>query len=232
MDKNEYYTKGDRDDVLSRINQVHTITLFCPLNDFCVLGLENTFELMLPQYKTEDDVWKDVPTIDALNVFICCQAYQDSLKLDVNKDIMNIMISSLRMFKKLKYITFKFTYDEDIDKTYKLLLLKDKKKLIKRYIYNVDKMEFNLADMFSQRIIDMLNKIFICNDQIPNSYLDRKFLLDFAYDDYISFISMFLNNNKEELNQLDKNIYDYFALFPQLIREQKPNIRVLTNYVD
>ena len=121
----------------------------------------------------------DVPTIDALNVFICCQAYQDSLKLDVNKDIMNIMISSLRMFKKLKYITFKFTYDEDIDKTYKLLLLKDKKKLIKRYIYNVDKMEFNLADMFSQRIIDMLNKIFICNDQIPNSYLDRKFLLDY-----------------------------------------------------
>lgn len=231
MDKKEFYTKGDRDDVLSRMNQVHTLTLFCPMNDECVQNLKSTIELMLPGYKVSDDEWKNIPAIDALSAFICCNVYQDSLDDDVNKDILGMMVGSLRMFKRLKYISFNFTYDEEIENTYRLLIQK-KKEGIKKYIYNVDKLELNLADMFSQRIIDILNKVLMHNDQIPNSYLERKFLLDFSYDEYTSFMGMFLNNNKEELNQVDKNIYDYFTMFPKLIKEQKPNIRLITNYSD
>ena len=231
MEKIEFYTKGDRDDVLSRIGQVHTITLFCPLNDFCVQGLMNTFEIMLPQYKVGVDEWKNVPAIDALNAFIFSASFQENFT-EINKDIVGVMISSLKMFKKLKLISFKFTFDEDIENTYRLLLQKNKKEKIKKYIYNVDLIEMNLSDMFSQRMIDMLNKIFICNSQIPNSYLDRKFELDFTYDDYNTFMSMFVNNNKEDLDKLDKNICDYIISFPKLVQEQKPRIRLLTNYVD
>ena len=231
MEKTEFYTKGDRDDVLSRIGQVHTITLFCPLNDFCVQGLMNTFEIMLPQYKVGADEWKSVPAIDALNAFIFSASFQENFT-EINKDIVGIMISSLKMFNKLKLINFKFTFDEDIENTYKLLLQKDRKEKIKKYIYNVELIEMNLSDMFSQRMIDMLNKIMICNSQIPNSYLDRKFKIDFNYDDYISFVGMFVNNNKEDLNKLDKNICDYMVSFPKLVQEQKPRIRLLTNYSD
>lgn len=229
MDKIEFYTKGDRDDVLSRMNQVHTLTLFCPLNDLCVQNFKSTITIMLPGYKVSDDEWKNIPAIDVLNVFICCNAYQESLDVCFNKDIISIMISTLRMFKRLKYISFKFTYDDEIDNTYKLLIQK-KKKGIKKCIYNLDKLEMNLPDMFSQSIIDILNKVLMCNEQIPNSYLDRKFLLDFSYDEYTSFMGMFLNNNKDELNEVDKNIYDYFTVFPKLINEQKPTIRLITNY--
>ena len=76
----------------------------------------------------------------------------------------------------------------------------------------------------------MLNKVFICNELIPNSYLDRKFALTFTYDDYISFMDMFINNNRMNLNLLDSNICDYFRSFPKLITEQKPDIRLITNY--
>ena len=231
MDKKEFYTKGDRDDIISRIGQVHTITLFCPLNDLCVQNLKNTFELMLPGYKTDDNEWKNVPAVDVLNVFICCAAYQDSLNIEFDKDVLGMILGSLKTFRRLKLITFKFTYDEDIEEAYKLLLQK-KMKEIKKYIYNVDLMELNLSDMFSQKIIDVLNKVLMHNDQIPNSYLERKFVLNFTYDDYTSFMGMFLNNNKDELNQLDKNIYDYFTMFPKQIKEQKPDIRLITNYSD
>lgn len=231
MEKTEFYTKGDRDDVLSRIGQVHTITLFCPLNDFCVQGLLNTFEIMLPQYKVGIDEWKGVPAIDALNAFIFSASFQENFT-EINKDIVGVMISSLKMFKKLKLINFKFTFDEDIENTYKLLLQKDRKEKIKKYIYNVELLELNFSDMFSQRMIDMLNKIFIYNSQIPNSYLDRKFMLEFSYDDYNSFMNMFLTNNKEELDKVDRNICDYIITFPKLVKEQKPRIRILTNYVD
>ena len=142
-----------------------------------------------------------------------------------------MIFGSLKTFRRLKLITFKFTYDEDIEEAYKLLLQK-KMKEIKKYIYNVDLMELNLSDMFSQKIIDVLNKVLMHNDQIPNSYLERKFVLNFTYDDYTSFMGMFLNNNKDELNQLDKNIYDYFTMFPKQIKEQKPDIRLITNYSD
>ena len=232
MNEIEFYTKGDRDDMLSRIGQVHTITLSCPLNDLCVQSLKNTFTIMLPQYRISEDEWKDVPAIDALNAFIFNSSFQENLGLEVNKDIISVMIGSLKMFKKLKLISFKFTYDEEIENTYRHILNKNRTEPIKKYIYTVDLIELNLGDMFSQRIIDMLNKIFICNSQIPNSYLDRKFRLDFTYDEYNSFMSMFVNNNKDELNKLDKNICDYIISFPKLIKEQKPNIRVLTNYSD
>jgi hypothetical protein len=231
MEKTEFYTKGDRDDVLSRIGQVHTITLFCPLNDFCVRGLMNTFEIMLPQYKVDADEWKGVPAIDALNAFIFSASFHENFS-EINKDIVALMISSLKMFKKLKLINFKFTFDEDIENTYKLLLQKDRKEKIKKYIYNVELLELNFSDMFSQRMIDMLNKIFIYNSQIPNSYLDRKFMLEFSYDDYNSFMNMFVTNNKEELDKVDRNICDYIITFPKLVKEQKPRIRILTNYVD
>ena len=225
MGNSNFYIKGNYEDIITRISQVHTITMFCPMSDHCVQGLNNTFEIMLAEYKKNEDYWENVPTIDALNAFI----FNDNMNRDYDSGIFSVIVSSLKMFNRLKRINFQFTDDEDILNSYKQIM-KNNIEGTTKYIYNVDVIEMNLSEMFSQMIIDMLNRIFICNEYLPNSYLDRKFMVDFKYDDYMSFMDMVINNNKETLDALDDKICDYFKSFPKLVMEQKPNIRVVTNY--
>lgn len=225
MGNSNFYIKGNYEDIITRISQVHTITMFCPMSDHCVQGLKNTFEIMLAEYKKNEDYWENVPTIDALNAFI----FNDNMNRDYDSGIFSVIVSSLKMFNRLKRINFQFTDDEDILNSYKQIM-KNNIEGTTKYIYNVDVIEMNLSEMFSQMIIDMLNKIFICNEYLPNSYLDRKFMIDFQYDDYMAFMDMVINNNKEALDALDDKICDYFKSFPKLVMEQKPNIRVVTNY--
>ena len=225
MINTNFYTKGDYKEIITRISQVHTITMFCPMSDHCVQGLKNTFEIMLAEYKKNEDYWENVPTIDALNVFI----FNDNMNRDYDSGIFSVIVSSLKMFNRLKRINFQFTDDEDILNSYKQIM-KNNIEGTTKYIYNVDVIEMNLSEMFSQMIIDMLNKIFICNEYLPNSYLDRKFMVDFQYDDYMAFMDMVINNNKEMLDALDDKICDYFKSFPKLVMEQKPSIRLVTNY--
>ena len=225
MSNSNFYIKGNYEDIITRISQVHTITMFCPMSDHCVQGLKNTFEIMLAEYKKNEDYWENVPTIDALNVFI----FNDNMNRDYDSGIFSVIVSSLKMFNRLKRINFQFTDDEDILNSYKQIM-KNNIEGTTKYIYNVDVIEMNLSEMFSQMIIDMLNKIFICNEYLPNSYLDRKFMIDFQYDDYMAFMDIVINNNKETLDALDDKICDYFKSFPKLVMEQKPNIRLVTNY--
>ena len=229
MDNSEFYTKGNVADVVTRINQVHTITIYCPLSDNCVKQLWSTFHLMLFRYQTTEELWTGVPAIDALNAFIFTAQMQQKSGNDVDKGIVSVIVSSLKMFPKMKKINFQFTDDEEIRKSYDLLLEKRGNET-KKYIYKVELLEISLSEFFCQEIIDMLNKVFIINELMPNSYLDRKFKLDFTYDEYLSFMDMFINNNRESLNLLDSNICDYFRSFPKLITDQKPNIRIITNY--
>lgn len=225
MGNSNFYIKGNYEDIITRISQVHTITMFCPMSDHCVQGLKNTFEIMLAEYRKNEEYWENVPTIDALNAFI----FNDNMNRDYDSGIFSVIVSSLKMFNRLKRINFQFTDDEDILNSYKQIM-KNNIEGTTKYIYNVDVIEMNLSEMFSQMIIDMLNRIFICNEYLPNSYLDRKFMVDFKYDDYMSFMDMVINNNKETLDALDDKICDYFKSFPKLVMEQKPNIRVVTNY--
>ena len=225
MGNSNFYIKGNYEDIITRISQVHTITMFCPMSDHCVQGLKNTFEIMLAEYKKNEDYWENVPTIDALNAFI----FNDNMNRDYDSGIFSVIVSSLKMFNRLKRINFQFTDDEDILNSYKQIM-KNNIEGTTKYIYNVDVIEMNLSEMFSQMIIDMLNKIFICNEYLPNSYLDRKFMVDFKYDEYMAFMDMFINNNKENLDALDDKICDYFKSFPKLVIDQKPNIRIVTNY--
>lgn len=229
MDNNEFYTKGNPVEVITRIDQVHTITMYCPLSDVCIQNLKDCLETLLTKYMVDDLTWKGVPAIDALNAFIMMVSFQQQMNIEADKEIIGLVASSLKMFPKMKKINFVFTDDPEIRKSYDLMI---QKKIgdVKKYIYNVELLEIHLDDYFSQGIIDMLNKVFMCNELIPNSYLDRKFSLTFKYDDYISFMDMFINNNRANLNLLDSNICDYFRSFPKLITEQKPDIRLITNY--
>ena len=124
MGNNNFYTKGEKEEVVSRIGQVHTITLFCPMSDFCIQSLKSSFDMMLPKYKTSDNRWDGVPAIDALNVFLFTTSFLNTAGLDVDRNIFSIVVSSLKMFKKLKKINFEVTEDEEIKGTYDMILKK------------------------------------------------------------------------------------------------------------
>ena len=226
MGNDSFFTKGDRENILQRIGQVHTITIYCPLDDDGVLALWGSLGDVAQRYRTDMYEWKNVPTFDALNAFI----YLTNNCNVGDKGIIGIIISSLKMFNRLKYINFSFTDNPEIKESYDSFLNRRNGK--KGYIYKVDRLELNLSEMFSQWVIDLLNRVFICNEIISNSYLERKFCIDFTYDDYMNFMDMFLTNNGSSFDSLDKNICEYFKSFPTLINEQKPDIRLITNYSD
>ena len=226
MGNDSFFTKGDRENILQRIGQVHTITIYCPLDDDGVLALWGSLGIIAQRYRTDMYEWKNVPTFDALNAFIYLT---NNCNVEDN-GIIGIIVSSLKMFNRLKYINFSFTDNPEIKESYDSFLNRRNGK--KGYIYKVDRLELNLSEMFSQWVIDLLNRVFICNEIISNSYLERKFCIDFTYDEYMNFMDMFLTNNEISFDSLDKNICEYFKSFPTLINEQKPNIRLITNYRD
>ena len=88
-----------------------------------------------------------------------------------------------------------------------------------------------LGDMFDQNIIDLINKSFISNGIISNSYLERDFLITFEFDEYISYINMFVDNNIDRLSMMDEDIIDYLRVFPYIVGDvSKPIIQLYTNY--
>ena len=53
----------------------------------------------------------------------------------------------------------------------------------------------------------------------------------FEFDEYVSYINMFINNNKDRLSMYDRDIMDYLRVFPSIIGDVlKPNIKLYTNY--
>ena len=91
--------------------------------------------------------------------------------------------------------------------------------------------ELYLIDMLDQDIIDLINKCFMSNGIILNSYLERTFLIEFEFEEYISYINMFIENNIDRLSMLDEDIMDYLRVFPSIVGDiAKPNIKLYTNY--
>lgn len=219
------YTKGESDYASMRISQVHTITMFCPLQDKVVSDLMRVFDIIVENYKSDDGVWKNVPAIEALRCFLMTIATSD----EGDREILDIISASLKAFPRLKRITFVFTYDENVYKSYRDMIDLCKNDM-KNAVFRIDVVEMNLSDMFIQEIIDKFNKVLMINEIISNSYLNRSFRIDFTYDEYITFMDMFLGNYGPELNRIDGNICDCFRSFPPLVEMHKPEIRIITNY--
>ena len=228
MDKSSF-TKGDPKDILNRMDNVHTIEIYCPIKYYDVNMLQYYLEMFSADYRTEETLWTGVPAVDALRSFViaysACGDDEDTSRLAIISGV-------LKSFNRLKYIDFKFVDTDEYDEVYNCKdFLKDKSKNNMK-IFKIKRMEFNLSDMFSQEIIDLFNKILMMNDIIFNDYLRRKFFIDFKYDEYVSFVSMMVSNNESSFDMMDENIRKYFTVFPEIIDEQKPDIRVITNYAE
>lgn len=232
------YTKGDKNNVVTRIEQVSDITIYIPALERCMDYLYDGLILLCNHYVNEDDdnVFSHIPAIDFYNVVIyvnkCCK--ENGVEIDYISAMMNIV----NTFSNLKHITVIFSDNIELNDSYKRMVninldTYNKNDVIKelRNIYSIDLIEMYLGDMFDQYIVDLINKSFISNGIISNSYLERDFFVTFEFDEYISYINMFVDNNIDRLSMLDEDIMDYLRVFPSIIGDlTKPNIKLYTNY--
>lgn len=231
------YTKGDKDKVVTRVEQVSDITLYVPTSDRCMDYLYDGFMMLCNHYvaDSDGDVFLLIPAIDFYNVVLfatkCCN------EKDVDTQYVSAMLGVVRTFTNLKYISVVFKDDDELRDSYERLINIDSNDVSGDIIseltnvYSIDALEMYLGDMLDQDIIDLINKHFIANEIISNSYLDRDFLIVFEFDEYVSYINMFIDNNIDRLSMYDDDIMDYLRVFPAIIGDmQKPDIRLYTNY--
>jgi hypothetical protein len=232
------YTKGDKDNVVTRIEQVSDVTLYIPTLERCMDYLYDGLISLCSHYVNENnaDVFLLIPAIDFYNVVLyaskCCK------ENDVDTSYISAMLGVVRSFTNLKHVSVVFRDDIELRDSYERLINIDsnivsKSEVINELtnVYSIDVIEMFLGDMFDQKIIDLINKSFISNGIISNSYLERDFLIEFEFDEYISYINMFVDNNIDRLSMLDEDIMDYLRVFPSIIGDvSKPVIKLYTNY--
>lgn len=231
------YTKGDKKKVMTRIEQVSDITLHIPSSERCMDYLYDSLMLLCNHYVDEDDgdLFLLIPAIDFYNVVLfankCCK------EKGVDTKYISAMMGVISTFTKLKYISVVFREDDELRDSYERLINMDKDSVISdaitelTNIYSIDVLEMYLGDMLDQDIIDLINKHLISNEIISNSYLERDFLVMFKFDEYITYINMFIENNIDRLSMYDSDIMDYLRVFPSIIGDIfNPDIRLYTNY--
>ena len=231
------YTKGDKDKVVTRLEQVSDITVYIPSSERCADYLYDGLMMLCNHYVDDSngDVFLLIPAIDFYNVVLfatkCCD------EKDVDIKYISAMLGVVRTFTNLKYISVVFSEDVELRDSYERLINIESNEITSDIIseltnvYSIDVLEIYLGDMFNQDIIDLINKHFIANEIISNSYLERDFLIMFDFDEYISYINMFINNNEDRLSMYDNDIMDYLRVFPTIVGDiARPNIRLYTNY--
>ena len=231
------YVKGDKNKVVTRIDQVHSITMRVPTSDRGMDYLYDNLISLCHHYVDENDgdSFLKIPALDFYNIALyvnkCCK------EKEVNTDYVFSMLGIFRSFENLKYISVVFSDDVELRDSYEILVNIDSNEGVNDIIneltnvYSIDVLEMYLGDMFDQKIIDLINRHLISNGVISNSYLEREFLIEFEFEEYISYISMFIENNIDRLSMLDEDIMDYLRVFPSIIGDiAKPNIKLYTNY--
>jgi predicted CopG family antitoxin len=231
------YTKGDKDKVVTRLEQVSDITVYIPSSERCADYLYDGLMMLCNHYVDDSngDVFLSIPAIDFYNVVLfankCCN------EKDVDIKYISAMLGVVRTFTNLKYISVVFSEDVELRDSYERLINIEGNEITSDIIseltnvYSIDVLEIYLGDMFNQDIIDLINKHFIANEIISNSYLERDFLIMFDFDEYISYINMFIDNNEDRLSMYDNDIMDYLRVFPTIVGDiARPNIRLYTNY--
>ena len=232
------YTKGDKNKVITRIDQVSDITIHVPTTEKCMDYLYDCLMTLCNNYVYDEDtnLFLFIPAIDFYNVVL----YANKCCKEKNVDINYIfgMLGIVRTFNNLKHISVVFNDSVELKVSYERLINIDEKDVEKNKvinelsnIYSIDALEIYLGDMFDQKIIDLINKSFISNGIISNAYLKRDFLIAFEFDEYISYFNMFIDNNIDRLSMMDDDIMDYLRVFPNIIGDvSKPLVKLYTNY--
>lgn len=219
----------DKDKIVNeKIGLVHTITIKCPLDMRCTNVLKSyiksTFGCRSVK-KNDGEMYVRIPVVDFYNIFD--GAYEYCTMSKTPEDGLVPIMSVVETFPNLKYVSILFTTDPEIMDIYSKEVSAD----TIQEIFSVNLIEIILSDKLHQDTIDIINKSMVFNDLIPNEYLKRKFVIDFKFDEYISYISMVINNNPNYFNSAGgDDVIEFLNAFPNALVEGNPKIRIITNY--
>lgn len=222
--------------VYDRMLQVFELNLNIPIEDkasnlFYNSLLENIG--VFPDVEPHKIVLNCLHTNDVINVLMGCFDYCH--EKDYDTIVLTSILSVFGTFKNLRYITFTFIEGSNLLENYEILgdseYEGDKTDIFKD-LYDIRRMEIHLCDSLDRSVVDFLNTMFIFYGYIPNDYMKRRFYIDFEFDEYTSFIQMIFSNNKELVKVVGVDVVNYLILFPKIVIEKKPRIRIVTNYFD
>lgn len=222
--------------VYDRMLQVFELNLNIPVEDkasnlFYNSLLENIG--VFPDVEPHKIILNCLHTNDVINVLMGCFDYCH--EKDYDTIVLTSILSVFSTFKNLRYITFTFIEGSKLLENYEILgdseYEGDKTDIFKD-LYDIRRMEIHLCDSLDRSVVDFLNTMFIFYGYIPNDYMNRRFYIDFEFDEYTSFIQMIFSNNKELVKVVGVDVVNYLILFPKIVIEKKPRIRIVTNYFD
>lgn len=219
----------DKDKVINeKIGQVHTITVKCPLDMGCMNVLKSYIKSTLgcgSIKKNDGELYALIPVVDFHNIF--GEAYEYcTINETPDGGLVHIM-SVVETFPNLKYVSILFTTDSEIMDIYSKEVSGD----TIQNIFMVNLIEIILSDKLHQDTIDIINKSMIFNGLMSNEYLKRKFVIDFKFDEYVSYISMVINNNLNYFNSASgDDVIEFLNIFPNALVKENPKIRIITNY--
>ena len=119
------YTKGDKDKVVTRVEQVSDITIHIPTSDRCMDYLYDGLMMLCNHYvaDSDGDVFLMIPAIDFYNVVLfaskCCS------EKEVDTQYISAMLGVVRTFTNLKYISVVFKDDIELRDSYDRLINMD-----------------------------------------------------------------------------------------------------------
>lgn len=222
--------------VYDRMLQVYEINLNIPMEDkgskvFYNSLLENI--KIFPIINENKKILEGIHSNDVVNVLINCFDYCH--EKDYDTTVLTSVLSVFNTFRNLRYVTFTFIEGSNLLENFMTIADSeyegDKGKIFND-IYDIKRMEVHLCDTLDRNVVDFLNNMFIFYGYIPNDYMKRRFYIDFEFDEYCSFIQMIFSNNNELVKQIGTNVVNYLMLFPTIVIQNKPRLRIVTNYFD
>lgn len=238
MLKDKKITKEEENTAFERLLQVFEMNINIPENNivssrFYSSLIKNTG--IRPVIEEGKTVIKGVHINDALNTLIESFEYFNVNGSDDGKTVITSVLSVFNTFKNVRFVDFTFDNDRDLLDVYRKVVdleyKGDKVEMFNR-LYDVRKMEIHLCDTLQKNVVDFLNKMFIFYGYIPNDYMKRRFTIDFKFDEYVNFMNMLFSNNRELVNMVGVDVVNFLILFPVVVTESKPDIRIVTNYYD
>lgn len=232
------YVKVNVNGVVSRVKQVVKIKMFIPTDS------SFTQDFFLPIMKknkvkgkksSSDVLFENLNAKDLSNIMLVKEHSDEVDSSDIEKEpIKMILLGILNVYQNLQKITIvvsnKKKYAELENKLLSGKAKKDELPSLFSEFYSVEELELKLGDMFSQEVIDYINKYLIDIGIIENDYFERTFSLSMTYEEYISLFSMMINNNSDKVSKFGENFSNLLLLLPDKVIDGNPKINILTDY--
>lgn len=234
--------KMENNKFVFRLLQVYEIDVKIPLLNVSIFKFYNSLKnsgIVFTILEENDCVkFMNLHSNDVVNVLMNC--YNECKENKIPLFGLECIFSIFRVFRNLRCITVTFVNDDNylnlfenaLNSESESELDEEEKHDFFNNIYKVKKIEIYLSDSLDKNVVDFFNNMFIFYGYIPNDYMNRKFYVDFEFDDYVSFMNMVLSNNYDLIQTIGEDGIDFLTSFPTIVTYHKPKVRLITNYID